>query len=167
MGKSHKLPGAASRYVGGEDIRQELHDHLRMGNRTAIFYVNHMGGTWSPTMSRLVIQFWQWCLAKNVSLSAEYLPGPDNGILDKESRRIQSSAEWKLKQKVLQQIMMILGKMLNGPVCLLAQCLADAVCELEARSECKCNRYSAPSVEQVDGHWRRKLLKVRGTTLLN
>ena len=69
-----------------------------------------MGGTRSPTMSRLAIQFWQWYLTKNVSLLAEYLPGPDNCIADEESRRIQSSAEWKLKQEVFQQIIATLGE---------------------------------------------------------
>ena len=34
--------------------------------------------THSPTMSRLAIQLWRWCLEKNLFLSAEYLPGVDN-----------------------------------------------------------------------------------------
>jgi len=67
--------------------------HRRMENRTAVFYINHMGGTHSPMMSRLAIQFWRWCLEKNLSLSAEYLPVVDNCIADEESRSIQSSAE--------------------------------------------------------------------------
>lgn len=71
---------------------------------------------------------WQWCLVKNVSLSAEYLPGPDNGIADAEFRRTQSLADWK---EVFQQIIMVFGKLLGGPVSVLAQCPADAVCELE------------------------------------
>ena len=36
--------------------RRDAHVHLRMDNRTAVFYVNHMGGTHSPVMSRLATQ---------------------------------------------------------------------------------------------------------------
>ena len=62
--------------------QEDIHVHLRMDNRTAVFYVNHMGGTHSPTMST---QLWRWCLEKNLALSAEYLPEVDNCIADKES----------------------------------------------------------------------------------
>ena len=64
-----------------------------------------------------------------MSLSAEYLPGPDNDIVDEKSRRTQSLEDWK---EVIQKIMMALRKLLAGPVSVLAQCSADAVCELEA-----------------------------------
>ena len=61
-------------------------------------------------MSRLATQLWRWCLEKNLSLSAEYLPGVDNHTADQESKRIQLSAEWKLKEKVFQQIMESMGE---------------------------------------------------------
>jgi len=90
--------------------QEDIHVHLRMDNRTAVFYVNRMGGTHSPIMSRLAIQFWRWWLEKNLSLSAEYLPGVDNCIADEESRLIQSSAEWQLHHAVFQQIIAVFGK---------------------------------------------------------
>ena len=88
--------------------QKDIHIHLRMDNQTAVFYVNHMGGTRSETLSRLAIQLWQWW--RNLSLSAEYLPGVDNCIADQESRAIQSSAEWYLKREVFQQVMTVLGE---------------------------------------------------------
>ena len=91
------------------DMRNS-HVHLKMDNRMAVFYVNHMGGTCSPLMSRLATQLWQWCLERNISLTAEHLPGVDNCVADKEFRMIQSSAEWKLHQGVFQQIMEILSR---------------------------------------------------------
>ena len=90
--------------------RKDAHVHLRMDNRTAVFYVNRMGGTRSPVMSRLATQLWQWCLERNISLTAEHLPGTDNYIADEESRTIQSSAEWQLHQGVFKQILGALGK---------------------------------------------------------
>ena len=76
--------------------KQNIQVHLRMDNRTAVFYVSLMGGTRSPVICGLVIRLWQWCLETNLSLSAEYLPGVDSRVADRESRAIQSSAEWQL-----------------------------------------------------------------------
>ena len=83
---------------------------LRMDNRTAICYVNHMGGTNSPLMNKLVIQLWQWCLEKNLSLSAVHLPATSNCVADKESRTLQPSAEWQLDQEIFCQILRELGE---------------------------------------------------------
>lgn len=55
------------------DMRNS-HVHLRMENRTAVFYVNRMGGIHSLLMSNLAIQIWQWCLERNITLTAEHLP---------------------------------------------------------------------------------------------
>ena len=90
--------------------RNHLHILLRMDNRTAVCYVNRMGGTHSPLMSRLAIQLWQWCLEKNLSLSAVHLPGASNCVVDEESRTIQSSAEWHLDQRIFCKIVKELGE---------------------------------------------------------
>lgn len=90
--------------------KSNLHLLLRMDNRTAICYVNHMGGTHSPLMSKLAIQLWQWCLERNLSLSAVHLPGTSNCVADEESRTPQSSAEWQLDQVTFCQIVRELGE---------------------------------------------------------
>jgi len=36
---------------------------LRLDNRTAIVYLNHMGGPSLTPLCRLAIQMWEWCLA--------------------------------------------------------------------------------------------------------
>jgi len=90
--------------------KRNLHILLKMDNRTAVFYVNRMGGTHSLLLSKLAIQLWQWCLERNLSLSAAHLPGVSNYVADEESRTIQSSAEWRLDQKMFCQILKILGE---------------------------------------------------------
>ena len=90
--------------------KKNLHILLKMDNRTAVFYVNRMGGTWSHLMSQLAIQLWQWCLEKNLSLSAVHLPGASNCVADDESRTIQSSAEWHLDQRIFSRIVETLGE---------------------------------------------------------
>ena len=89
--------------------RRNILIHLRMDNRTAVFYVNRMGGTRSPVLSRLAIQLWRWCLERNLSITAEYLPGVDNCVADEESRAVQSTSEWQLHHPTFQQILATLG----------------------------------------------------------
>ena len=72
--------------------RRDIHIHLRMDNRTAVFYVNRMGGTRSPVLSNLAIQIWQWCLERNLSITAEHLHGVDNCVADEESHPQQSGS---------------------------------------------------------------------------
>ena len=73
-----------------------LHIRLRMDNSTSIAYINHMGGTRSPTLAAYAKQLWTWCLERNITISAEHLPGVLNITADRESRTIQSSVEWML-----------------------------------------------------------------------
>ena len=89
--------------------KRNIHIHLKMDNSTAVFYVNRMGGTRSPVLSNLAIQLWQWCLERNLSITAEHLPGVDNVVADEESRVIQSTAEWQLHRPIFQQILECLG----------------------------------------------------------
>lgn len=85
------------------------HVHLRLDNQTAVCYINHMGGTRSPTLSHMACQLWEWCLGKGVTLSAEYLPGSHNVTADMESRTLQSSAEWRLNRSVFLAVMKLYG----------------------------------------------------------
>ena len=89
--------------------KRNIHVRLRMDNQTAIFYVNRMGGTRAQSLVQPACQLWQWCLQRGITLSAEYLPGANNGIADKESRTMQSSAEWMLNAQVFKYIMHVMG----------------------------------------------------------
>ena len=55
-------------------------------------------------------QLWRWCLLlKGITISAEYLPGQENWIADKESQSIQTAAEWKLHYNVFMLPQKVLG----------------------------------------------------------
>ena len=124
----------------------------RMDNRTAVFYVNRMGGTRSPVRSALTIQLWQWCLERNLSLSAEYLPGADNCIASGR-RGIQGNP-------VISGVATLSGSnpadndnfwvMHSGSVCLLAQCSAKTFCKLKTRPKHNWNRWIKTPMGQVD-----------------
>ena len=90
--------------------RAVSHVHLRMDNQAAVCYVNHMGGTRSPSLSMTACQLWEWCLQQGIILSAEYLPGSSNVTADRESRVLQSSAEWMLNKRVFMEVMNLYGQ---------------------------------------------------------
>lgn len=60
-----------------------------MDNTTAIAYINRMGGT-SPWLARLVYEIWQWCLQREICLTAH------PNAADRESRVDRDSSNLKL-----------------------------------------------------------------------
>lgn len=112
-GASHQCPGIA--WGGALAVKTflkdkgNMHVHLKMDNRTAISYINHMGGTRSHTLSQSACDLWHWCLQKGITLSAEHLPGKENLRADRESRTLLSTAEWMLERSVCLKVMQVLG----------------------------------------------------------
>ena len=89
--------------------KQNVHVHLRMDNTSALAYVNRMGGTRSPSLTRVACEMWDWCLQRGVTLSGSHLLGLNNQTADRESREVQTSAEWKLKVEAFHRICTYLG----------------------------------------------------------
>ena len=87
-----------------------IHIHLKMDNITAVTYINNMGGTKSVACNRLAKQIWQWCLDRQIWLTASHLPGEQNCVADYESRHFQTQTEWMLDVGVFQDICKIVGK---------------------------------------------------------
>ena len=113
---------------------QVSHVRLRIDNATAVYYINHRGGTHSHTLMQLTLEMWSWCMQRKIFLSAEHLPGKLNLIADQKSRAMADSSEWKLNLNVFQQVMSSLGPCQIDFFCLKAYCSAPSVHELEARS---------------------------------
>jgi len=63
-----------------------------------------MGGTVSPQLTLLAKALWMWALAKDIILTAEYIPGVVNVEADAESRSIQDRTDWKLPPELFLQI---------------------------------------------------------------
>ena len=58
---------------------------LRLDNVTAVSYINQKWGTVSKALCKLAITIWTWCVERNITLQAEYLPGQLNSQADQES----------------------------------------------------------------------------------
>ena len=74
---------------------------LRMDNTTAVAHVNNKGGTHSPCLLALTLELWQWCLERNIMISAQHVPGKLNTIADSESRVFNESSEWKIDPQTI------------------------------------------------------------------
>ena len=74
---------------------------LRMDNTTAVAHVNNKGGTHSPCLLALTLELWQWCLERNIMISAQHVPGKLNTIADLESRVFNNSSEWKIAPQIV------------------------------------------------------------------
>lgn len=76
---------------------------VRVDNKTAVAYVNKMGGTRSKSLNLLSKQIWKWCEKRNIYLHALYIPSKDN-IADKESRCISTKSEYFLNWHIYSEI---------------------------------------------------------------
>ena len=82
----------------------QSHIEIRCDNISAVAYVNDMGGMVSLSMDRLAKELWEWCLNRDIFISAIYIPGKDNVRADYYSRNFSDSTEWSLKQEIFNRI---------------------------------------------------------------
>ena len=88
---------------------RQLHVHLRMDNRTEVAYVLKMGGTRSLVLVGIAQELWGYALTKQITLTAEYLPGKYNHEADWESRHFRDSSNWKLNPSLFQALDQLWG----------------------------------------------------------
>lgn len=82
---------------------------LRVDNKTAISYINRMGGIQYPHLNNLARTIWQWCEERDIWLFASYIKSSENKEADEESRKINPDTEWELNERYFQQISIRLG----------------------------------------------------------
>ena len=82
---------------------------LLIDNTTAVAYINHQGGTVSPMATEIAMDLWMWCLERDITIKAQYLPGVENVRADSESRVIQDRSDWMLNRQIFQAIQAQLG----------------------------------------------------------
>ena len=97
---------ALQTFVGN---RKGINVLLKIDNMTAVYYINRMGGTHSKKLMEITSQIWNWSLDRKIALSAEHLPGVQNVVADRESRRKRDCSEWKLDPTIFRRIMQTLG----------------------------------------------------------
>ncbi|XP_060553869.1 uncharacterized protein LOC132714949 [Ruditapes philippinarum] len=83
---------------------RDTHIEIKSDNVSAIAYVNDLGGMTSLSMDLLAKDLWEWCLSRDIFLSASYIPGVDNVYADYFSRNFSESTEWSLKPDIFERI---------------------------------------------------------------
>ena len=89
--------------------KSNIHVRLKIDNTTAVAYINHMGGSKSFRCNFLVKQMWEWCITRNIWISAAHIPGRDNTIADQQSRKFNDQTEWMLNKQVFKEIVSRFG----------------------------------------------------------
>ena len=84
--------------------KTNIHIQLFMDNVTALTFINKMGGTKSRVLASLSRDLWQWCLQRQITVSATHIPGILNVNADRESRYHLDSSDWKLCPAVFQAL---------------------------------------------------------------
>lgn len=69
----------------------DVHIEIQCDNVAAVTYLNEMGGMASLDMDRLATDIWDWCLERNIFVSAIYIPGKLNVHADFYSRNFSNS----------------------------------------------------------------------------
>ena len=85
--------------------KKDLAVHVQMDNQAALTYLVKMGGTRNLLMIQEAKEIWEFCLANQITLTAEYLPRTLNTMADKASKEMKnSSSEWILIKSIFQKL---------------------------------------------------------------
>ena len=63
-----------------------VHICLQSDNTTTVSYINSMGGVKLEICNAMALQIWEWCIARQIWISARHIPGSQNVQADKASR---------------------------------------------------------------------------------
>ena len=69
-------------------------------NTSVVAHINKMGGTRSQDLIDLTKVIWSWCLARDLKLSAQHIPGKVNITADFLSRFLRDRTDWVLNPKI-------------------------------------------------------------------
>ena len=78
-------------------------------NTTAVAYINNIGGSHSPLCNDMARAVWEWCIDRDIWLTASHIPGKLNVIADRASMAFDESKEWKRDAAVYVQLMLHFG----------------------------------------------------------
>ena len=86
-----------------------IHVQIYSDNSTTVNYINSMGGTHSRECNTIAKDIWQWCIDKQIWLTAAHIPGTKNVEADRESRVFSDNKEWMIRPDIFRKITDIWG----------------------------------------------------------
>ncbi|XP_052694156.1 uncharacterized protein LOC128172399 isoform X2 [Crassostrea angulata] len=82
---------------------KNIHICIRSDNSAAVSYINNQGGS-VLSLFEEAKNIWLWCDNKNILISAVHIAGKNNVTADYMSRSFSDSTEWKLNEKVFDEL---------------------------------------------------------------
>ena len=82
---------------------------LRVGNTTAIAYINRMRDSRLKGLSSLGREIWQWCKEREIWISASYIRSTENVKAHHKSRTLQPETEFELSDSAFRKITEFFG----------------------------------------------------------
>ena len=80
------------------------HIEFQCDNVSAVKYINDMGGMTSLDMDSLACNIWNWCIQRNIYISAVHISGFSNAHANYLSRHFSDSTEWMLKREIFERL---------------------------------------------------------------
>ena len=80
-----------------------VHIEIQSDNVSAVSYCNDFGGMASEAMDSVARMMWNWCIERDIHISAVYIPGCLN-TADFFSRNFSESTEWMLKRDIFVRV---------------------------------------------------------------
>ena len=77
---------------------------VRSDNTSVVAYINKQGGTGCSRLCDIALEIWEFCVSRNISISASHLSGVANVRADKLSRLEHSDHSYFLSQEVFDEI---------------------------------------------------------------
>lgn len=90
---------ALKSFARGETPQQ--HVRVYVDNTVAMSCINKMGSSRSTSLNDITKSMWEWCIKRNIWLSAARIAGKDNVEADYESRHVNEDTEWQLDPEIL------------------------------------------------------------------
>ena len=77
---------------------------IRLDNSTAVSYINKQGGTCCKILCDLALKIWEFCVTRNITISAVHIPGVHNTRADKLSRLEESDHDYYLSSSMFSSL---------------------------------------------------------------
>lgn len=83
---------------------KSIHISIQSDNICAVSYINNMGGMASSESDLLANKIWNWCIKRDLFISASHIVGSQNIRADFSSRNFSDSTEWMLKRDIFRRL---------------------------------------------------------------
>lgn len=77
------------------------HVHLFSDSSVAVSGINKMGSC-KAKLNEIIREVWEFCIQRNLKLTASHIPGIENSIADELSRKHKTELEWKLNPGIFE-----------------------------------------------------------------